>query len=84
MVSHKLKYSLMLIKASKNSAPNESKNARVIGSTTRWAKYAPSMNKAEDENTKGRAKRFSFRYRPGATNIHNCQKMTGADKKMPV
>src|SRR5260221_1172077 len=68
VVSTKERYlSIAVINAAPSGAM-DAMNLKTTGNTRKYAKDIPSRNKSELAITRGSTRRFSFTYKPGATN----------------
>src|SRR5882672_12952503 len=68
VVSTKERYLSMSVIHATPSGAMDAMNWKIIGNTRKYAKDIPSRNKSELATTRGSTRRFSFTYKPGATN----------------
>src|SRR5205814_2708492 len=78
VVSTKERYlSISVIHATPSGAI-DAMNWKTIGNTRKYAKDIPIRNSTELAITSGSTRRFSFAYRPGATNAHTWYRTYGS------
>jgi len=82
-LAEKLKYSFIDGRGCMVSEANPKKNLKPNGKTIKYPNSAPPTKKTEDKKTIGTRKRLSFLYNPGATNIQNWYRTTGAASIKP-
>src|SRR5438445_13187282 len=70
VVSKKDRYLSMSVIHATPSGAMDAMNLKTTGNTRKYAKDIPSRNKSELATTRGSTRRFSFTYKPGATNAH--------------
>src|SRR6266581_2547697 len=70
VVSTKERYLSMSVIHATPSGAMDAMNLKTTGNTRKYAKDIPSRYRNERATPRGSTRRFSFTYKPGATNAH--------------
>ena len=77
------KYSLTAGMGSRKSAEYPSRKSNAGGKTIKYPNAAPPRKQKDEIKENGNRTFFSCLYKPGATNLHTCQIMTGLARSTP-